>query len=227
MLVALNIFYYIIIFIMGTIFGSFFTLAVYRIPLKKDITHERSFCPNCNHKLGFLDLIPVWSYIFLRGKCRYCGQKIRPRYLILEILSGTVFLIAYISFKITIYNIDWFKLTQFIFFVFTYITLIIIGFIDKEHHMVHKKTLLFGYIIEIIHYIVNITVFNTFSIYNSLYNLALLIQLTILTIYDLRNKNKNKKDKKNKNIKNLPPISFYTSLISILAIIIMSFIINY
>ena len=53
----MDIFFYIIIFIIGTVFGSFFTLAVYRIPLKKDITHERSFCPNCNHKLGFWDMI--------------------------------------------------------------------------------------------------------------------------------------------------------------------------
>ena len=66
----MNIVLYTLIFIIGTLFGSFFTLAVYRIPLGKDITHERSFCPNCNHKLQFLDLIPILSYIFLGGKCR-------------------------------------------------------------------------------------------------------------------------------------------------------------
>ena len=84
----MDIVLYILIFIMGTVFGSFFTLATYRIPRKQDITHTRSYCPNCEHKLGFLDMIPVLSYIFLRGKCRYCKQKISPRYLILEILSG-------------------------------------------------------------------------------------------------------------------------------------------
>ena len=56
------------IFIMGTVFGSFFTLAVYRIPLGLNITYERSFCPNCNHKLGFKDLIPILSYMSLRRK---------------------------------------------------------------------------------------------------------------------------------------------------------------
>ena len=66
-------------FIIGATLGSFYTLAVYRIPLNKDITHERSFCPNCNHRLEFLDLIPILSYIFLGGKCRYCHEKIRPR----------------------------------------------------------------------------------------------------------------------------------------------------
>ena len=87
----MNTLLYILIFIMGTVFGSFYTLAIYRIPKRQDITHTHSYCPNCNHKLGFLDLIPVFSYIFLRAKCRYCGQKIRPRYFILEVLSGIVF----------------------------------------------------------------------------------------------------------------------------------------
>src|SRR5574344_1035034 len=77
---------YTIIFIIGTMMGSFLTLAVYRIPLKQDITHKRSYCPNCNHRLQFLDLIPIFSYIFLKGKCRYCGNKIRARYILLEIL---------------------------------------------------------------------------------------------------------------------------------------------
>ena len=58
---------YLYIFLIGTVFGSFFTLAVYRIPLGKDITHTRSYCPNCNHKLSFLDMIPIFSYIFLGG----------------------------------------------------------------------------------------------------------------------------------------------------------------
>ena len=87
----MDILLYIIIFIMGTVFGSFFTLATYRIPRNQDITHTHSYCPNCSHKLGFLDLIPVFSYIFLLGKCRYCKEKISPRYLIIEILSGVTF----------------------------------------------------------------------------------------------------------------------------------------
>lgn len=95
----MNIILYILIFCIGALFGSFFTLAVYRIPLGKDITHERSFCPNCNHRLEFLDLIPILSYLFLGGKCRYCKQKIRPRYFLLEIMSGVVFVFICFIFK--------------------------------------------------------------------------------------------------------------------------------
>lgn len=89
----MNTIIYISIFTIGIVFGSFFTLAVYRIPRKEDITHVRSHCTTCNHRLNFLDLIPIFSYIFLGGKCRYCGEKIRIRYLLLEIFSGIVFLL--------------------------------------------------------------------------------------------------------------------------------------
>lgn len=123
----MDIFLYVMLFIMGTFFGSFFTLAVYRIPLKKDITHEHSFCPNCNHKLGVLDLFPVWSYLFLKGKCRYCGQKIRIRYFLLEILSGIVFVIAYASFHIQDIFLDTEKEIAFLAFVFMYITMVIVS----------------------------------------------------------------------------------------------------
>ena len=101
----MDIFLYIIIFIMGTVFGSFYTLAVYRIPKKIDITHTHSFCPNCKHKLGFFELIPVWSYLLLGGKCKECKQKIRPRYLIIEICSGIAFVLIAIASKLDISNI--------------------------------------------------------------------------------------------------------------------------
>ena len=91
------------IFIIGTLFGSFFSLANYRIPRKKDIVFTRSFCPKCNHNLGFFDLIPVLSYIFHGGKCKYCKEKISPRYILLELSSGTFFLVTYLIFKLTPY----------------------------------------------------------------------------------------------------------------------------
>lgn len=144
----MDIFYYVMIFIMGTVFGSFFTLAVYRIPLRKNITHERSFCPNCNHKLGFWDMIPILSYIFAKGKCRYCGEKIRARYLILEVLSGTVFLIEYLALNMHFPNLEISKLAFFIAFVFMYVTIAIMAGIDKENRKVHIGLILFGFIMQ-------------------------------------------------------------------------------
>lgn len=111
----LNTIIYFFMFALGTVLGSFYTLAVYRIPLKQNITHTRSYCPKCKHRLNFLDLIPVLSYIFLGGKCRYCENKIRPRYLILEISSGIAFLLFGIWLNIDVFNIEYTKIATLIF----------------------------------------------------------------------------------------------------------------
>lgn len=147
----MEIFLGLMLFIMGTFFGSFLTLAVYRIPLKKDITHEHSFCPNCNHKLGVGDLIPVWSYLFLRGKCRYCGEKIRIRYFLLEILSGLVFLSMYIALSQNGYFLCEENLQVMLSFVFQYITLALIAGIDKENRKINSSILVFGMVCQMIY----------------------------------------------------------------------------
>lgn len=99
---ALNVFLIFCIFAIGSLFGSFFSLAIYRIPRKEDIIHSRSYCPNCKHKLEFLDLIPVLSYIFHGAKCKYCGEKINIRYFLLEIGNGMLFILLYLIFGYTI-----------------------------------------------------------------------------------------------------------------------------
>ena len=88
--------YAIFMFIVGMLFGSFFTLAIYRIPRKQDITHTRSYCPNCKHRLGFFDCFPVLSFVSTVGRCKYCKEKISLRYPLIELLSGFVFLFIYI-----------------------------------------------------------------------------------------------------------------------------------
>lgn len=98
----LDIYIYINMFIIGTLFGSFFTLASYRIPRKLDIVATRSFCPNCNHKLGFFDLIPVLSYIFHKGKCKYCSKKISIRYFAFEVFNGAIFTLLYAILGLTL-----------------------------------------------------------------------------------------------------------------------------
>lgn len=100
----ITIYLYINFFIIGTLFGSFFSLANYRLPRKLDIVATRSFCPKCNHKLGFFDLIPVLSYIFHFGKCKYCKEKISIRYLLLEVCSGLAFACFYYLFGISVYT---------------------------------------------------------------------------------------------------------------------------
>lgn len=90
--------YSLFMFITGTLFGSFFSLATYRIPRKQDIVYTRSYCPVCKHKLGFFDCFPILSYISTVGRCKYCKCFISPRYILLELASGFVFLFSYIFF---------------------------------------------------------------------------------------------------------------------------------
>ncbi len=153
---------YLYIFLIGITFGSFFTLAVYRIPLGKDITHTRSFCPNCNHKLGFWDMIPLFSYIFLGGKCRYCKQKIRPRYFILELLSGMVFVLFAMSIKI--YTLEISKMVYFIFGLLYIAGLFIICGIDKERIQIQNEVILYMSIVEAL-YMIYLYVIEKTSIY--------------------------------------------------------------
>lgn len=140
---------YIIIFAIGTVFGSFCTLAIYRIPLKKNITTERSFCPNCEHKLGFFDLIPVLSYIFLGGKCRYCGKKIKPTYLIIELLMGFAAIGIFLSLKVPFETIEIYDLIKFLYLMIFATTLVLIAGIDRKQKKVSKSIIFVGCLISV------------------------------------------------------------------------------
>lgn len=180
-----SIIFYTIIFIIGTLFGSFYTLAVYRIPKGEDITHKYSYCPNCNHKLGFLDLIPVFSYIFLLGKCRHCKEKIRPRYLILEILSGLFFIVMAILMNLNIYNLTIITISEYIFMVLFFTFVILMAGIDKENRKIEKSISIYGMIISII-YMVYLCIIEGASIYRYVIYLILYIILLILDTITLR-----------------------------------------
>ena len=187
----MNIILYILIFCIGALFGSFFTLAVYRIPLGKDITHERSFCPNCNHRLEFLDLIPILSYLFLGGKCRYCKQKIRPRYFLLEIMSGVVFVLFAVSLKLNILHTNISTWIYFIFGILYFASLFIIAGIDKERNYIQKSVLLFGFVVQAIYIIYLYIVEKDFNIYRYVIYLSIICILMLVDIFILRKKIKN------------------------------------
>ena len=175
----MNIFFYVVIFIIGTLFGSFYTLAVYRIPRKIDIVRTHSFCPNCGHKLGFFELIPILSYIILGGKCKNCKQKIRPRYLILEILSGLTFVgIAY-ALNLNVYNLNIEILSKFTFIILFIASIFLIAGIDKEERQIDKGVLYYGFTISCM-YIIYLCIMGETSIYRYVMYLVALIILLIL-----------------------------------------------
>lgn len=174
----LQIIFYIFFFIIGVTLGSFFTLAIYRIPLKQDILYTRSYCPKCNNKLKNRDLIPILSYIFLGGKCRYCHEKINPRYIIIEIFSGLFYLLFVVSLKIDIYNVNVTKIINLLCGTLIISSFFIIGGIAKETGKLSKGTMIFGLITKAL-YMIYLCVLNV-DIYRYIIYYIAIILLFIL-----------------------------------------------
>lgn len=86
----------VILFILGSVFGSFINCVSGRIVEGRDWIKGKSICENCKHELSALDLIPIFSYIFLKGKCRYCGTKLSIRYMLTELFLGITFVLLFL-----------------------------------------------------------------------------------------------------------------------------------
>jgi leader peptidase (prepilin peptidase)/N-methyltransferase len=98
---AFDIALYCIVFVFGAVIGSFLNVLVYRIPRGLDFVRGRSFCPNCEHRLGALDLIPIVSYLALGRKCRYCHKPISPRYMLVEFAGGILAVCSWAAFALS------------------------------------------------------------------------------------------------------------------------------
>lgn len=89
---------YIWLSIFGSCIGSFLNVVVYRLPNGGLFSKSRSYCPKCKEQLRVLDLIPVFSYIFIKGRCRYCKAKISLRYPLVEIVCGAIAVLSFARF---------------------------------------------------------------------------------------------------------------------------------
>lgn len=125
----------VLVFILGLVFGSFYNVVIYRVPLEKSIINGRSACPNCSHVLGALELIPLLSIVIQGFKCKHCKVPISPRYFIVELLTGTLWWGAYLFF-----------IDQGIWMVISACLLIslgiIVGYIDFDTHFISDIVLL-------------------------------------------------------------------------------------
>jgi len=88
----MTIFIFSVIFVLGLAIGSFINALVYRIVNKMSISRGRSICPQCKHQLAWYDNVPVVSYLWLKGSCRYCLKPISIQYPIVELTTGAIFL---------------------------------------------------------------------------------------------------------------------------------------
>ncbi|ANU23595.1 prepilin peptidase [Planococcus donghaensis] len=93
--------YSVFIGVFGLVFGSFFNVVGLRVPKKESIAYPPSHCTNCDRRLTALDLVPVFSYLFLRGKCRTCSSSIHWVYPLMEAITGILFVASYLVFGLT------------------------------------------------------------------------------------------------------------------------------
>ena len=123
-------------FIFGAIFGSFINCLVYRLHSEKTML-GRSFCPKCKHTLGFFDLFPLLSYIFLKARCRYCKDKISIQYFLVELFTGIIFSFGYWVYFIHNPGLE-VNILSLIFYLIISLFLIIIFLYDLKYYLVLK-----------------------------------------------------------------------------------------
>jgi len=135
----------ILIFVFGSVVGSFLNVCIHRMPLNESIMWPRSHCPHCKKRIPGYDNIPFLSYILLGGRCRFCRQRISLRYPFVEFITAALFLLFYEKYGL---NYD------FLFYTLFICGLIIAAFVDIKHRIIPDEIsvggLLVGFILSAI-----------------------------------------------------------------------------
>ncbi len=100
--IAFTVAFAAVFFLLGSVIGSFLNVIAYRVPIKESLVKGRSHCTSCGKQILNRDLIPIFSWIFLKGRCRFCKEKISPRYMIVEFLTAISYLGAFLVFGFSI-----------------------------------------------------------------------------------------------------------------------------
>ena len=129
------------IFVLGLAFGSFLNVCIYRLPRGFSVVTPRSACPQCKQPIAFYDNLPVLSWLILRGRCRHCKARISPRYLVIELLTGALFLACFGFFGLTLSTLKY--------CVFSFLLLGLI-FSDAETKLLPDKMTLPGLALGVI-----------------------------------------------------------------------------
>ncbi len=135
------VFTYISAFAYGICVGSFLNVVIYRLPLEINMVKGRSFCPSCEHSLGVFDLFPLFSYLFLGAKCRYCKTKISPQYFIVELITGIIYMLV-----VYVFGISWDSL----FYIVLFSLLIPLVRIDQLHSYIPNKLVLLIFVCSLL-----------------------------------------------------------------------------
>lgn len=132
---------FVFIVIIGLCIGSFLNVCIYRLPKNESISFPPSHCQNCGYRLKVKDLVPVFSYMFLKGKCRNCGEKISIQYPIIELTNALLYVCVYLRYGLTIETIKYSIFVS---------LLLVIGMIDFKTTLVCMETTIFGIVVSVI-----------------------------------------------------------------------------
>ncbi|WP_242868875.1 prepilin peptidase [Desulfotomaculum copahuensis] len=119
----------------GLAAGSFLNVCIHRLPRGESVVFPPSRCPHCGQRLAARDLVPLFSYLWLKGRCRYCGSGISPRYPLVEALTGVLFAVLYMRFGLNLLLFKYLFLTS---------VLIVLSFIDLEHYLIPDRIIIFA-----------------------------------------------------------------------------------
>lgn len=121
--------------LLGLAVGSFLNVVIYRVPRREGVVSGRSRCPACGHALAWYDLVPVASYLLLRGRCRYCGARVSPRYPAVEVCTAAIFVLVFWRFGLSP------ALAKYLFLGGL---LVAASFIDLEHYIIPDGLIVAG-----------------------------------------------------------------------------------
>lgn len=149
----------ILIAIIGLCIGSFLNVCIYRIPREESISFPPSHCTNCERRLQWYELIPVFSYIFLKGKCKNCKEKISIQYPLIELTNAVLYVLVFLKYQYSLDTIKFMALVSF---------LIVIGVIDLKTKFVYNSTMILMGIVAVVFLITDYVKLKSFPIDNIL-----------------------------------------------------------
>ena len=165
---------YVLIFIFGASIGSFLNVVAYRIPAKLSLNYPPSRCPQCFHKLGKTENVPIFGWLWLSGKCRWCKTSISPRYPIIETITALLFLLIFTKFGLTFETCGYWVFISW---------LLALSLIDIDTMTLPNKLTQSGLILGLIFQVINGWINNSIS--GLAHNLAWAIVAMVIGIWSL------------------------------------------
>jgi len=145
-------FIHLYIFLIGICVGSFLNVVIDRIPKNQKLVNSRSICPHCKKKLSYKDLMPLFSFLFLKGKCRYCKKSIDRTLPVVELLTGGVFVAVMIGLFEGSTGVLWY--VERVYYLVIFSVLITVFFMDLKYRIIDSKVILVGVVAWVLYTLV-------------------------------------------------------------------------